>query len=51
MQQPALFDVSLCTQHCVSGNNINAVFHEKDDGAYEVVLSVSSHKFLLNIKP
>ncbi len=51
MQQPALFDATLCTQHSVSGNNINAVFHEKDDGAYDVVLSVSSHKFLLHVKP
>ena len=51
MQQLALFDASICTQHTVSGNNISAVFHEKDEGAYDVVLSVSSHKFLLHIKP
>ena len=51
MQQASLFDASLCTQHTVSGNNISAVFHEKDEGAYDVVLSVSSHKFLLHIKP
>ncbi len=51
MQQPALFDMSLCTQHTVSGNNIAAVFHEKEEGAYDVVLSVSSHKFLIHLKP
>lgn len=51
MQQPSLFDASLCTTHTVSGNNVAAIFHEKEDWAYEVVLSVSSHKFLLHIKP
>lgn len=51
MQQPPLFDSSICTTHKVSGNNISAVFHEKEEGAYDVVLSVSSHKFLLHIKP
>lgn len=51
MQQPALFDSSICTQHTVSGNNIKAIFQEMENGAYDVVLSVSSHKFLLHIKP
>jgi hypothetical protein len=51
MQQPTLFDADLCTTHTVSGNNISAVFQEKDGGAYDVVLSVSSHKFLVHIKP
>lgn len=51
MQQPQLFDSSICTTHRVSGNNISAVFEEKEAWAYDVVLSVSSHKFLLHIKP
>jgi hypothetical protein len=51
MQQPALFDSSICTQHTVTGNNITAVFQEMNDGVYDVILSVSSHKFLLHIKP
>lgn len=51
MQQPALFDASICTTHTVSGNNITAIFHDTDNGSYDVVLSVSSHKFLLHIKP
>jgi DNA/RNA endonuclease YhcR with UshA esterase domain len=51
MQQASLFDASLCTQHTVSGNNITAIFQEKDEWTYDVVLSVSSHKFLLHIKP
>ena len=51
MQQPTLFDADLCTTHTVSGNNISAVFQEKDGGSYDVVLSVSSHKFLVHIKP
>lgn len=51
MQQPLLFSQSTCDQHTVLGNNIKAVFYDKDDWAYEVVLSVSSHKFLVHIKP
>lgn len=51
MQQAALFDQSIFEQHTVVGNNISAVFHEKANGAYDVVLSVSSHKFLLHLKP
>ncbi|MEI7477331.1 MAG: hypothetical protein WCJ81_02095 [bacterium] len=51
MQQPALFDQSFCAQHTILGNNIQAVFHEKEEGTYDVVLSISSQKFLLHIKP
>jgi hypothetical protein len=51
MQQPMLFNETLCAQHTVQGNNITAIFCEKDDGAYDVTLSVSSHKFLLHVKP
>lgn len=51
MQQPLLFTQELCTQHTVSGNNIQAVFYDREDWTYDVVLSVSSHKFLIRIKP
>lgn len=51
MQQPLLFDASICTHHTVQGNNMTAVFEEKWEGAYEVVLTVSSHKFLVHVKP
>ena len=51
MQQPLLFSNETLEKHTVQGNNMKAVFHEKDEGKYDVVLEISSHKFLISMKP
>lgn len=51
MYQAALFTEDALTNHTVQGNNMKAIFHEKPEGKYDVVLEINSHKFLISMKP
>lgn len=51
MYQAALFTEDSLTNHTVQGNNMKAIFHEKEEGKYDVVLEINSHKFLISMKP
>lgn len=51
MQQPLLFSHETLEKHTVQGNNMKATFQEKEEGKYDVVLEINSHKFLISMKP
>ncbi|MBP6910912.1 hypothetical protein KBC03_04970 [Patescibacteria group bacterium] len=51
MQQAALFTQDTLDKHTVQGNNMKAIFQEKEEGKYDVVLEINSHKFLISMKP
>ncbi len=51
MYQAALFAEDSLANHTVLGNNMKATFQEKEEGKYDVVLEINSHKFLISMKP
>ena len=51
MYQAALFTQDTLDKHTIQGNNMKAIFEEKDEGKYDVVLEINSHKFLISMKP
>jgi len=50
MQQLQLFEAQNYTQKNISTNTMKAAFRKIQDSCYEVVLEVSSNKFLIQIK-
>ena len=51
MYQAALLTQETLDKHTIQGNNMKAIFHEKEEGKYDVVLEINSHKFLISMKP
>lgn len=51
MYQAALFTHDTLAKHTIQGNNMKAIFQEKEEGKYDVVLEINSHKFLISMKP
>ena len=51
MYQAALFTQATLDKHTILGNNMKAIFEEKAEGKYDVVLEINSHKFLISMKP
>jgi|GEM_PF-245793 len=51
MYQAALFTQDTLDKHTIQGNNMKAIFEEKEEGKYDVVLEINSHKFLISMKP
>lgn len=51
MYQAALFTQDTLDKHTLQGNNMKATFEEKEEGKYDVVLEINSHKFLISMKP
>ena len=49
MFQWALIDANICARRDVVWNSVKASFTEIQDSTYEVLLEVSSNKFLVNM--
>ena len=49
MYQWALIDSNICAKRDVVWNSVKASFTEIQDNSYEVLLEVSSNKFLVNM--
>ena len=49
MFQWALIDANTCARRDVAWNSVKATFTEIHDSTYEVLLEVSSNKFLVNM--